>query len=327
MRILIAEDDPVSSSVLAAYLRDWGHEVLVTKDGLEAYQALREKDGPGLAILDWMMPGLSGADLCQRLRQEMTTSPVYLILLTALSSREKIVEGLKSGADDYLSKPFDPEELRGRLNTGLRIIELQNKLAQRVGELEEAIIERKQVEEQLRNQTLTDDLTGVYNHRGFFTIAEHQLKIARRTAENSMIFYADMDGLKHINDTLGHLEGSRAISATVAVLRQTFRESDVIGRLGGDEFAILAANVRPNMLESVTARLRQNLRAYNEQNENEYLLSLSIGAVSAAYDTTDSVAELVAAADRLMYEEKRQKKSATAGLDYGTADSFAPNPQ
>jgi DNA-binding response OmpR family regulator len=126
MRILIAEDDPVSSLILVNNLRKWGHEVVVTKNGLEAYQAMLEDDGPKLAILDWMMPGLTGVDVCRTLRREAATRPMYLILLSALTSEASVVEGLEAGADAYLSKPFAPQDLKARLNIGARSMGLSD---------------------------------------------------------------------------------------------------------------------------------------------------------------------------------------------------------
>lgn len=139
MRILIAEDSLVSRRLLDTALRRWGHEVLVTCDGSEAWQALQAGEAPTLAIVDWMMPEMEGPELCRRIRETPGISSLYVILLTAKGMREEIVAGLEAGADDYLIKPFDPEELRARVGVGRRIVELQHSLANRVRELEEAL--------------------------------------------------------------------------------------------------------------------------------------------------------------------------------------------
>lgn len=263
MKILIAEDDPVSSRILATTLTKWGHEVVCTDNGFAALSELQKDDVPHLAILDWMMPGLEGPGVCRRIRGESKTSSTYIILLTALAAKEQMVSGLDSGADDYLTKPFDRNELRVRLKAGERIVELQSSLVQRVKQLEEAIGEREAAEKALLNLTLTDDLTGLYNRRGFFTLAERKLTAARRAGRSSWLFYADLDGLKLINDTFGHQEGSVAITTTADILGRTFRNSDVVSRLGGDEFAILAQNASANDTGIIIARLEENLRNVN----------------------------------------------------------------
>src|SRR2546421_1580123 len=135
MRILIAEDEPVSRRVLEASLRKWGHEVVATSDGAEAWEALGREDAPLLAVLDVMMPGLGGIEGCRRVRGVPRAVSPYLILLTAKSGKENVVAGLEAGANDYVAKPFDPAELRARVNVGLQMLGLQKSLADRVREL------------------------------------------------------------------------------------------------------------------------------------------------------------------------------------------------
>jgi DNA-binding response OmpR family regulator len=136
IKILVAEDDPVSRELICARLAGWGYEVVATQNGTEAIMALRKKDAPSLAILDWMMPGMDGLEICRRVRE--VDRLVYVILLTARGSMENLVEGLGAGADDYLVKPFDKEELQARILVGLRVMTLQTALAERAGELESA---------------------------------------------------------------------------------------------------------------------------------------------------------------------------------------------
>lgn len=308
MRILIAEDDPVSCRVLTAHLTKWGHEVVVTRNGVEAFQTLQENGAPLLAILDWMMPGMDGAEICRQLRKDNNGSSVYIILLTSLNRKEDLIQGLEAGADDYLTKPFDQHELRMRLQAGARIMDLQNSLRQRVSELEEAIAERKFAEEALRNLSLTDHLTGLYNYRGFHNLVEHHAKMARRSGSKSLLIYADMDGLKQINDTMGHKAGSEAIAAIADVLRQTFRDCDIVARLGGDEFAILAPYVQMVESRKMIERLRNNLKAYNDLGRHEFQLSLSIGAAEIEHADEFDIQDQMARADEAMYREKRGKK-------------------
>lgn len=145
MKILIAEDDPVSQRLLEAALANWGYEVTHACDGFAAWEALQQLDAPSLAILDWMMPGLDGVEVCRKVRQSPTRQPLYIILLTAKGARADIVAGLQAGADDYVAKPFDPEELQARLQVGVGMIQLQKNLADQVRELEGALSQVKRL--------------------------------------------------------------------------------------------------------------------------------------------------------------------------------------
>lgn len=139
MRVLIAEDDATSRLVLQSLLTSWGYEVVLALDGNSAWALLQESDAPKLLVLDWMMPGMDGLEICRRVRQNAGNDPPHILLLTALGSKEDIVAGLEAGADDYLTKPFDRNELRARLNVGTRILELQSAMNARLTELEAAV--------------------------------------------------------------------------------------------------------------------------------------------------------------------------------------------
>jgi sigma-B regulation protein RsbU (phosphoserine phosphatase) len=138
MRILIAEDSLVSRRLLESLLAKWGHEVITTANGAEAWQVLQKEDAPRLAILDWMMPEMDGVQVCRKARM-FGINPLYILLLTSRENSEDLISGLHAGADDYVTKPFDPSELNARINVGARVIRLQNELQQRVQELEEAL--------------------------------------------------------------------------------------------------------------------------------------------------------------------------------------------
>jgi phosphoserine phosphatase RsbU/P len=146
MRILIAEDDLISRTVLEQMLKKWGHEVVVACDGMAAWQALQRDDAPKLAVLDWMMPVLSGPEVCRRVRALPRQEAAYLILLTARHQKEDVVAGLESGANDYVVKPFDRRELQSRLGVGERMVVLQQELAERVRELEQALSQVQQLQ-------------------------------------------------------------------------------------------------------------------------------------------------------------------------------------
>ena len=146
MKILMAEDDEVSRRVLQETLTAWGHEVVITQNGTEAWSILQREDAPRLAILDWMMPGMDGTEVCRRVRQKQSATPTYIIILTAKSGKADMVEGLVAGANDYIIKPFDREKLRTRIQVGATVVELQQNLAGRAVELAEALAQVKRLQ-------------------------------------------------------------------------------------------------------------------------------------------------------------------------------------
>jgi len=170
------------------------------------------------------------------------------------------------------------------------------------------ITERKQAEEALRAASLVDELTGLYNRRRFLALGEHQLKIANRVKRRLSLLFIDLDGLKWINDNYGHTEGDQALIETANILRETFRESDIIARIGGDEFAVLVTETTGGGTEILTTRLQENLRTYNETRTRQYDLSVSIGAAQFDPEYPLSIHEMLGQADALMYEEKRGKQ-------------------
>jgi diguanylate cyclase (GGDEF)-like protein len=165
--------------------------------------------------------------------------------------------------------------------------------------------------ERLRSLSLKDELTGLLNRRGFFTLAEHQVKIAKRKKHTMLLLVGDMDNLKRINDTLGHAEGDAAIIETADILRKSFRESDIIGRIGGDEFAILHVESTSGNPTASVERLQSNFVLHNEQEKKKFRLSISVGTAMCDAAGLYSINELIKEADDVMYEQKRSKNSAT----------------
>lgn len=171
----------------------------------------------------------------------------------------------------------------------------------------EDITERKQLEQRLQTMSIRDELTGLYNRRGFFALCEQQLKLASRAGgEHFTLFFADLDDLKWINDTLGHLEGDAAIVAVAQILRDTFRESDIVGRMGGDEFAAFAVGARE--ANSLKSRLRANIDEFNRTSQSNWTLSVTVGVTSCKSAESVTLETMIAQADASMYEEKRQRQ-------------------
>jgi len=301
VRILIAEDETVSRRVLKMTLESWGHEVIEARDGAVALQILQNDSPPKLAILDLSMPEMDGIKVCKQVRQNSSATPTYIILLTANTRKELIVTGLEAGADDYVTKPFDTDELHARVKVGMRMVDLQMSLAQRVAELELA-------QESLRNLSLTDDLTGLYNRRGFFALAKQQLSSARREGRHASLVYIDMDGLKRLNDTHGHEIGSRVIQEVGDILRETFRSSDLIARIGGDEFVVFETSNDQIDEGTDVQRLQDNVTRHNAQQARDYEISLSIGVASMDSDSSMTLEELLKNGDKTMYQQKRNKR-------------------
>jgi two-component system, cell cycle response regulator len=218
MRVLIADDDPVALLKLESVLEDWGYEVVIARDGTAAWDLLQRGDAPPLAILDWMMPGLDGVDICRKLRQAREGPYLYVIMLTGKTGRQDIVRGMEAGADDYVAKPFDQCELEVRIRAGRRIMELQ---------------------EALQIQATRDSLTGIWNRRMIFEILERESARVGREGTSVGVIMADLDHFKRINDTLGHLVGDAVLREASRRMGSGLRPYDALGRYGGEEFLIV----------------------------------------------------------------------------------------
>ena len=289
MRILIAEDDPISRRLLEVTLSKWGYDVISCQDGNAAWQILQQRDAPSLAILDWMMPGIDGIQVCREVRQHIIEPYIYILLLTAKSQKTDIITGLESGADDYLTKPFDTSELRVRLRAGRRILDLQ----------EELIF----VRETLRDQATHDSLTRLWNRAAICDILQREIDRAVRNHSMLSILIADLDHFKRINDTYGHLAGDAVLHKVAQRMTTAVRPSDGVGRYGGEEFLL----VLPDCDEKGAAVLAERLRETIETSglilaESVIPITLSLGV--ATNDIAQDMTTLIAAADAALYRAK-----------------------
>jgi two-component system cell cycle response regulator len=235
VKVLVAEDDLVSRTLLGRVLSGWGYEVTMTCDGAEAWEVLRGPDAPKLAVLDWMMPELDGPEVCRRVRAMDVPNPPYIILLTARDGKSDIVAGLEAGADDYLGKPFDREELHARLDVGRRFIELNAKLLESQRELE--VLAR------------TDTLTGTLNRRAILERFTQEIVAASQNSVCLGLGMVDIDHFKRVNDAYGHAVGDVVLREVVSRAVAAMTPTDAFGRLGGEEF--LALIPRPAMSQVV----------------------------------------------------------------------------
>jgi diguanylate cyclase (GGDEF)-like protein len=187
-------------------------------------------------------------------------------------------------------------------------LEKDLKAVERLADLYAIAVQRTRTEDALREMSLVDELTKVYNRRGFLTVAEQQMKVAHRTKKEMSLFYADLDDLKRINDSFGHEAGDAALIEAAGLLRDAFRDSDIVARLGGDEFAVLAIDIAETRVAALTRRFREKVQARNARPDSAYPISFSLGISRYDPDRPCTLQELLIQADRRMYQEKTSKK-------------------
>jgi len=294
MRILIADDDAMSCRLLESTLVKLGHDVVSVADGTQAIANLLQDDGPRLAILDWMMPGADGPAVCRAIRNRPGLY-TYIILLTARNNPEDIVAGLEAGADDFLSKPFNAGELRARLRSGIRVVDLQTTLLE--------------TQHALRIQATHDDLTGLWNRRTIVEQMAIELNRTKRESQSLVVALADIDLFKRVNDNHGHAVGDAVLRTTAGQLRLQLRNYDYIGRYGGEEFLILLSNCDKAKGIAILQRSSAAIAATPVRVQGvELAITVSIGVSSTAEDGFGSEA-LIAAADAALYRAKERGRN------------------
>jgi two-component system, cell cycle response regulator len=308
LKVLLVEDNPGDALLLRKLLGadlPGGFALTHVTRLDEAVQHLLYERAE-VALLDLNLPDAAGLDVVRHIRTAAPDLPV--VVLTGMNDEALAVQSLQEGAQDYLTK----ERIDGQL-------------------LRRAIryaVERQRIQALVRNLSLLDDLTGLHNRRGFLAMAQHNLRLARRTQNDFAVIFLDLDGMKSINDRLGHSAGNQALVETAQVLQETFRESDVLGRLGGDEFAAFMLQAEADAGEVIRERLRSNLHARNSQPCRRFPLSFSVGISRGQLDDLRPIEDFLAAADALMYEDKRAKRASLSGktaVDETVALSLALN--
>jgi two-component system cell cycle response regulator len=293
MRILIADDSIVSRHLLDATLRKWGYDVIVASDGIEAWNQLQKDDAPSLVILDWVMPGLTGPEVCHLVRKQNREQYTYLMLLTSKSLKEDLIEGMEAGADDYITKPFDQHELKVRLRAGTRIIELQSELLAARGALVE--------------QATKDFLTCVWNRSSILEILDRELTRSERERRPLGVVMADLDKFKNINDTYGHHAGDAVLKESVRRMQSSIRSYDAIGRYGGEEFLIVLPGCDESCAFGQAERLRRQLRSDPMRiGESDLTVTASFGATCVAPGNKAAAEVLIRTADEALYSAKRE---------------------
>jgi two-component system cell cycle response regulator len=295
-RILIAEDDPVSRHMLRTFLVKWEYEVVVAVDGIEALRILESEDAPSLAVLDWMMPGLEGPQVCKRVREHPERPYVYVLLVTARSQKGDLLRGLESGADDYLTKPFDAQELRARLRVGQRILDLQDSLIT--------------AREELRFSATHDALTGISNRPSVLeAVSREQFRQVREGGSFGVIF-ADIDHFKSVNDTHGHLSGDEVLREVTQRMVGCVRPYDTVGRYGGEEFLIVAPSLDGTGALGLAERIRQAIESEPiSTSSGKVRVTASLGVAVSSRDKPLETDALLRSADEALYRAKDQGRN------------------
>jgi diguanylate cyclase (GGDEF)-like protein len=315
VRILIADDSIVSRHLLDATLRKWGYEVVIACDGTEAWNILQSEDPPNIAVLDWVMPGLTGPEVCKRVRLHAREKAIYtyILLLTSKSQREDLIEGMEAGADDYLTKPFDQHELKVRLGPGRRIVELHQELIS--------------AREALRDQATKDFLTRIWNRSYILDILDRELVRSNREKSPLGLILADLDHFKTINDTYGHFGGDAVLREFVRRMTGSMRPYDSMGRYGGEEFLMVLPGCGPQdvyrQAERMRAALSDEPMSFNDESRT---VTCSFGATTWTPNQPVSAETLIRAADDALYQAKRQGRNCVVCVPY-TFTEPAPTDQ
>jgi diguanylate cyclase (GGDEF)-like protein len=287
--ILVVDDEERMRKLIASLLSTRGHQCVNASNGLDALHKMKENRFDAV-ITDIVMPEMDGIALTRELLKHHQSLPVMVI--TGHTEDYSAETAIASGAREFVSKPFSMTEFIIRF---------------------EKMMRDRKVEEALLALSLIDELTGLYNRRRFFILAEQSIKLSIRTKKRLLLLFIDMDDLKRINDRYGHHAGDQALIELANILKMTFRESDITARMGGDEFVVLSESLDESG-EAVMTRLNENLRDYNDQSSQEDKLSISVGVARFDPEFPISIDELLSQADARMYVKKRKRRK----KDFGT---------
>ncbi|PKL13624.1 MAG: diguanylate cyclase response regulator [Spirochaetae bacterium HGW-Spirochaetae-6] len=294
MKILIAEDDRIQRIALAGLLTKFGYEVEEVFNGEQALSRMLAPDAPSILILDLIMPKMGGLEVLAHIRKEMLDVKPYLIMLTAKGAKGDIIAGLDAGADDYLCKPFDPGELRARLDVGRRFLKMQG-----------ALLESKVA---LAHQASHDVLTGILNRRAILDQLEKESSRTKRHGEKLAVGICDLDHFKEINDKYGHQVGDEVLRECTRILGENIRPYDYLGRIGGEEFLIIVPQQADTEPLPIFERLREKIAQDKIMTRaGELRMTVSIGI--SCQSEGGGVDEIIDRADKALYLAKKQGRN------------------
>lgn len=297
MKILIADDDAISCRVMERMLEQAGYEILVANNGRDAMEKLLSENGPRLALLDWMMPELDGTQVCREVRKNPERPYIYMIVLTARNSRDDLLKGLEAGADDYLTKPCNPDELKARLRTGMRILLLEDRLVE--------------AREAMRFEATHDALTSLWNRRTILAHLQSDLDRLKNEQIPTSVLLCDVDYFKRINDTLGHLAGDTVLKEMALRLHRKIRPEDAVGRYGGEEFLVI---LRGCGSEEIDRRAAELCNAIGESSFDvgRHNLKITLSAGALAVDRRTEIPkpeEVLGRVDEALYRAKERGRN------------------
>jgi two-component system cell cycle response regulator len=302
-KVLVVDDSPIYRHLISGRLREWGFEVLVANDGAEAWKTIQRPGSPCLVITDWVMPRMDGIELCQKVRE--MTSPdgyVYIILLTSKDEKSDLVKAMDDGADDYLAKPFDEQELRVRLKVGQRILGVQRELIA--------------AREALRRAATYDGLTELLNRSEIIETLRRELVRSQREKKPVTLMLADIDRFKAVNDEMGHQAGDSVLKEVARRLRNGARTYDSIGRYGGEEFLLLLPGCDLIAAFNRADQFRKLISAESITTAKGCrTVTMSVGIAVAEPDRQVDVQMLIQEADAGLYRAKRNGRNRVEYID------------
>ena len=311
--IIVAEDEPAARALLTRQLRKAGYDVVACENGKQALDAIR-REVTCIVVADWMMPEMDGLELCRTVRgltQMHALAFVYFILLTAHSDKDQIVAGLEAGADDYLTKPYDAQELLARLRAGERICALQTELMHRQIELHKVNGKLAVLNRQLGKLANTDPLTELANRRRLFERLIETWSLSDRSNQPLSCVMFDIDRFKSINDTYGHAAGDQVLKDVAAAVRRCVRRYDILGRIGGEEFCVVCPETTVDGASLLAERIREtvaNIECNWKGQRFSVAVSLGVAGRTASHEVPDA---LIAAADAMLYKAKESGRNQT----------------
>lgn len=293
IKVLLIEDNPGDVRLIREMLAEATKEdtlslnvEMLSVGSLSKGLECLKKGGIDMILLDLGLPDSQGFDTFTKVYNQIQEVPI--VVMTGIDDEKLGVRAVQEGAQDYIVK--------GNLNANLLMRSICYAL------------ERHRLRSKLQAMSFTDELTGTYNRRGFLFLAQQQLKIARRSKREMSLIFADLDNIKWINDNFGHYEGDLVLIEAANILKETFRESDIIARIGGDEFVVLAVDMCKDNVDNITTQLQNTIEAHNKKEEHPYNLSISIGVATFDPEYPCSIEELITCADKSMYKYKKKKR-------------------